>query len=310
MGNIAIPEVTKIATCQGHQDCIYTIAGDEGSDLFWTAGADGMVVQWRTSDPDNGEVVAKMNATVYALHHLPMDGLLIVGQNFDGIHLIDPKERRQVRSLSLTSSAIFAMQAMDDLLFVACGDGVLHVVNLREWRTISKVKVSDKSLRAMALNPARTELAIGSSDHTVRILSTEDLRVLLTITDASNSVFTVNYSPDGKLLYTSGRDAHLRTYDVSEGYAPATDIIPHMYTVNDILFRPSGDVFATCSKDKSIRIWDPDGPRSLKTIDRGSHAGHGTSVNRLLWKDDRTLISVSDDRTVSLWDVDFHSLRA
>lgn len=305
MSQIVIPEISKTATCRGHQDCIYTLENEPASNLFWTAGADGMIVQWNTTDPDNGEVVAKMNATVYAMHHLPGDGLLVVGQNFDGIHLIDPKERKQVRSLSLTEAAIFAMQSLGDRLFVACGDGMLHVVDLQDWHIIAKMKIAEKSLRSMALNPACTELAIGCSDHTVRIISTDDLRELLTITDASNSVFAVRFSPDGKWLYTSGRDAHLRIYDVAEGYALQTDIIPHMYTVNDILFRPSGDVFATCSKDKSIRIWDPIGTRSLKTIDRLSHAGHGTSVNRLLWKDDHTLISVSDDRTVSIWDIDF-----
>lgn len=57
--------------------------------------------------------------------------------------------------------------------------------------------------------------------------------------------------------------------------------------------------------DKSIKIWEAATFRLLKVIDRARHAGHGTSVNKLLWLEyhDR-LISASDDRTVSIWAVD------
>jgi hypothetical protein len=41
----------------------------------------------------------------------------------------------------------------------------------------------------------------------------------------------------------------------------------------------------------------------LKVIDKARHAGHGTSVNKLLWTPNR-LLSASDDRSISAWDIE------
>jgi hypothetical protein len=44
----------------------------------------------------------------------------------------------------------------------------------------------------------------------------------------------------------------------------------------------------------------------LKVIDKSRHAGHGTSVNKLLWTPfNDQLISASDDRTLSVWQIIF-----
>ncbi len=90
-----------------------------------------MVVQWNLDAPDQGEVVAKVGNTIYALCPVG-DEQLIVGQNFEGIHQIDLRSRQQVRSLKLTDAAIFDIQLLDGLLFVACGDGSVTVVDMEQ----------------------------------------------------------------------------------------------------------------------------------------------------------------------------------
>ena len=56
--------------------------------------------------------------------------------------------------------------------------------------------------------------------------------------------------------------------------------------------------------DKSIKVWDAESEKLLKVIDKSRHAGHGTSVNKLLWSDyNDQLISASDDRQISVWDI-------
>ena len=58
--------------------------------------------------------------------------------------------------------------------------------------------------------------------------------------------------------------------------------------------------------DKSVKIWDAETFKLLKVIDRARHAGHGTSVNKLLWTQfDNQIISGSDDRTISVWKLEF-----
>jgi WD40 repeat protein len=60
--------------------------------------------------------------------------------------------------------------------------------------------------------------------------------------------------------------------------------------------------------DKSIKVWDLREMRLLKVIDKARHAGHGTSVNKLLWSSfGNQLVSGSDDRSISVWDIQFDS---
>jgi WD40 repeat protein len=53
-------------------------------------------------------------------------------------------------------------------------------------------------------------------------------------------------------------------------------------------------------------VWDWEALKLLKVIDRARHAGHGTSVNKLLWTNyNQQLVSASDDRSISVWNIHF-----
>lgn len=49
--------------------------------------------------------------------------------------------------------------------------------DLNDLSTIAKLELSDKSARAIAVHPNGEEVAIGFSDHTIKIISTEDWRL-------------------------------------------------------------------------------------------------------------------------------------
>jgi WD40 repeat protein len=107
-------------------------------------------------------------------------------------------------------------------------------------------------------------------------------------------------------LLSGSRDARLKIWDVEAGYVLEKEIVAHTFAINYIDFSPNSNYFATCSMDKSVKIWDSESFKLLKVIDRARHAGHGTSVNKLLWtKYDNQIVSASDDRTISVWKIDF-----
>jgi WD40 repeat protein len=95
-------------------------------------------------------------------------------------------------------------------------------------------------------------------------------------------------------------------WDASKNYLQSAEVVAHMFAINHLAFSRDNKHFVTCSMDKSIKVWDAENLKLLKVIDRSRHAGHGTSVNRVLWMNYKDqLLSASDDRTISVWNINF-----
>ena len=298
-------KVAKIATLTGHRDCVYALEGAGEAHRFFSAGGDGQVVEWDLQDPSHGKLIAQVPASVYAIRYRRETDQLWVGQNFEGIHVIDLRKREE-RSIKLTAAAIFDIQFWEDDALVGTADGTLTVVNIPDLAVKKHLRASDKSVRCLALNPLRREVAVGYSDAFVRVFGLDDFRLRHAFEAHTNSVFTLAYSPDYRYLLSGSRDARLNVWDAEPPYAPHQSIVAHTYAINHVVYRPDGRLFATGSMDKSIKVWDAQTFRLLKVIDRARHAGHGTSVNKLWWTThDNQLVSGSDDRTISVWETGF-----
>jgi WD40 repeat protein len=298
-------QVKKLHTLTGHRDCIYTLQGSSDADGFFSASGDGMVVRWNLQDPENGEVIAKLPNSIYALYYHKQSEVLIAGHNYDGIHILDWKNKKEKASLQLTKAAVFDINYFGNRIVVATGEGSVVAVDHEALVVKAKAQYSEKSARTIAVNEATGDIAVGYSDHFIRIFD-EHLHLKNEFKAHENSVFTIRFTPDGSYLMSGSRDARLKVWDVKAGYVQASEVVAHMYAINHIEFSPDGKHFVTCSMDKSIKVWDLQELKLLKVIDRSRHAGHGTSVNKLLWTTyNNQLISASDDRTLSVWHIIF-----
>ena len=297
-------QVEKLHTLTGHNDCVYTVAPAGEANVFFSGGGDGMVVKWDLNNPKEGELIARLPNSVYALHAMRNSDLLIVGHNYEGIHVLDWKTKKEVSSLKLSTAAIFDLNSFENDLFIASGDGSLSVVDFESLTIRKKLLVSEKNARTIAINPIAGEVAVGFSDNFIRIFSLQDYKLKYEIDAHAKSVFALSYTPDYNFLISGSRDARLKTWDVNSGYKQSEEVVAHLFAINHISFSPSGEYFATASMDKSIKIWKANELKLLKVIDKGRHAGHGTSVNKLLWTDfNNQLISASDDRSISVWNI-------
>ncbi len=308
-------QVTKLHTLTGHKDSIYALSPTPQPYSFFSGASDGYVVQWQLNDLINsnttnnqevtGKVIAKLNNSCYALHYVATENYLIIGDNFQGIHFIDLATQKEVANLYLTNHYIFAIQSFQNILWVATGSGTVFLIDLEQKKVVQQLQHSPQSARCIATHPFLPIMAVGYSDNCIRVFDAANGTLLQTITAHQNSVFSMAFSPQQQKPYllSGSRDAHLKSWDISQNYQLNQDIVAHLFTINDIQFSPSGSHFITCSKDKSIKFWDSATLRLLKVIDRGRYAGHGTSINKLLWLDKEVFISCSDDNNVGVWRV-------
>ncbi len=306
--NRRVIQVQKSTTFTGHRDCVYALEKSDRPEIFFSAAGDGMVVAWNLESAGNGELIAQVPASVYALRYVPGNNWLLIGHNHNSLQVVNLNKKEVIATIALPPVAIFdiAWSEQTQFIYVSLGDGGLAVVDATTFTLKKLIKLSAKSARCLALNEATHEIAIGFSDFTIRVLDAATLAIKYEFSGHTNSVFALAYSPDGQFLLSGSRDAHLKVWKVNAGYAEHTSIIAHMYAINHITYSPDGKFFATCSMDKSIKVWDATTFRLLKVIDKVRHAGHGTSVNKLLWSGYRNqLVSASDDRTISVWDLNF-----
>ncbi len=300
-------QVTKVDTLAGHQDCVYTLESGPNEHTFFSSGGDGVIAQWDFNDLQNGRMLAKVPSSVYALCYYRERNVLILGQNFDGIHLIDLEERKEKGSIKLGNTAIFDIKVLNDRIFCALGNGEVHVLDITTLETVFVIKDSEMSARCIAISAKHGEFAVGYSDNRIRIYNLQTFRQKKVIEAHKISVFTVQYSPDERYLISGSRDAHLKIWHVANGYELEQSIVAHMYAINHLVFSADGKHFVTCSMDKSIKVWDAETFHLLKVIDKARHAGHGTSINKVLWTNfNNLLLSASDDRSISIWDINFN----
>jgi WD repeat-containing protein 61 len=306
MSATARPAVAKIAALTGHRDAVYGLTPGPDSTVY-SGGADGLVVAWDAARPgQDGELLARVENSVYALRHLPELGMLALGHNFQGIQALDLTGRQLAHATALPPVAIFDIvhSASRQRLYAALGDGTLAVLRLPDFQLDRLLRLATKSLRTLALHEGRGELAVGSSDTLTRILDLDSLAVKYTLGESTNSVFSVVYDGAGQRLLTAGRDAQIRSWDVAANYQLTQTVPAHMYTINHLAFSPNGRYLASCSLDKNIKLWDAATLELLKVLDRVRHAGHGTSVNKLVWPGvENRLVSCSDDRSLAVWEL-------
>ena len=296
--------VNKIDTFTGHRDCVYALERSGEEHRFFSAAGDGFVVRWNLEKPDVGELIAKVKNSVYALAFLPQENHLWVAQNQEGIHVIDLETKQELRSIKLSPAFYFDIQIYDGSAFIADSTGVISVIDTETLNFRKHIKAANVSVRCLAVNPVERELAAGYSDNTIKIFDLKTFELKKVIEAHSNSVFTVRYSPDFTKLLSGSRDARLKVWNVEKAYSLEEEIVAHTFAINHLAFSPDGQRFVTGSMDKSVKVWDTETMKLLKVIDRARHAGHGTSVNKVLWADYRNqIVSCSDDRTISVWEL-------
>lgn len=296
--------VQKKVQLTGHNASIYTIQPFSASTQLLSAAGDGWIVKWDVLAPDLGKLIAKVEGNIFSLLFLKKENWLVAGNMYGGLHWIDLKNNHNFKNIAHHQKGVFDLKKIDQHLYTLGGQGMLSQWNIATQQVLYSYQLTNKSLRSIDYSVERQEIAIGASDWCIYILNAKDLTIKHIIKNAhDNSVFSVKYAPNGKHLWSGGRDAHLKIWDL-ETFKNINAQPAHWYTINHITFDPSGRLAATASRDKTIKIWDTENFKLLKVIDTIRHGCHINSVNKLLWSShDDMLLSCSDDRSIIGWEI-------
>jgi RNA polymerase sigma factor (sigma-70 family) len=177
-------------------------------------------------------------------------------------------------------------------------------VRVRDWAAASEIANFDvQHLARLAIAPAGDYLVTATETKTVQLWDLTKRKFAANLKGDLYRFHCAAFSPDGKYALAGGGEwkaggvSLVAVWDV-ETKKQVKKIEGHNDSVLNMCFSPDGKTFATCSKDKTIRISNWETGKDVKVL-----RGHGHWVESIVFTaDGKTLVSCSHDGTIRFWD--------
>ncbi len=145
-----------------------------------------------------------------------------------------------------------------------------------EWKLVRTIGSPDSTeqfvdrVTALHFSPDSTMLATGGGEPSrsgeLKIWKVEDGSLVREIADAhSDTLFDLEFSPDGQFIASCAADRFAKIHQVSDGkFIRAFE--GHTHHVMGVSWRADGRVLATSGADQVVKVWDAQTGDQTKTI--------------------------------------------
>ncbi|EGG17778.1 WD40 repeat-containing protein [Cavenderia fasciculata] len=161
-----------------------------------------------------------------------------------------------------------------------------------------------KPITDLDFHPTAPILASASKDCTIRFYDYKSsLKRSFKYLPDSHSVRTIQFHPCGDMIL-AGTDHHMiRLYDVNtfQSFTSRKVNEHHHGPINMVRYSIDGNIFASCSKDCTIKIWDAQNFSLINTLATPHNGMEVTSVQ--ISRNQKYLLSSGRDSCVKLWEI-------
>lgn len=297
-------EIEKVFELSGHSTGIYSITQGVESNKVLTASGDSFVASWNLEERMPDDFSVKAEGGCYSVLFVPEEQQLWVGRVNGDIHVIDTATKKEVKHYKHHKKGVFhfAYLSKQRKMLSGGGDGVLAIWNTDDLALVRSIQLSDKKLRKIEVHPDEKVVAVASSNGLIYILETDLFNSVETLRGDPQVVSAMAFHPKKPVLMAAGKGAHLKVWKQLDGNSELLINTPvHNEIVYAIVFSPDGKYYATCGRDKTIKIWDAQTTDFISKVDH-KVGGHRRSVNTLFWSSfNNILVSAGDDAKVMGW---------
>ncbi|MCA9217252.1 MAG: hypothetical protein KDB27_29485 [Planctomycetales bacterium] len=235
---------------------------------------------------------------------ISQDGLHAAALCRDSIYVFATSNAAPIQVITQGNSVALAYES-DATLAVVNTDGTVHTVNaLPSWSHAYSIgnpsgdsPLADR-VTAIAISPDSQSVALGGGEPSrrgeLRIYCLTDGSLVRDFENAhSDTVYSIQFSPDGSKLASAAADRFMKVFDVQTGEL-VRNFEGHTHHVLSVSWQADARVLATAGADKVVKLWNMNDGSQLRTIQ-----GFGKEVTALKhYGPNDQFVAVSGDQSI------------
>ncbi len=303
------PNWTCRHTLTGHQGlfaAIKTIAISPHLPMVVTGSEDTTIRLWNIDTGEEvGLLIGHQKSVDSIVFHPHRSGLLFSGDRAGQIKLWQVDKLTELISIDSQQSKVNCLVISPDgrLMISGGSDKTIKIwlLGLTDERSIdylATLKAHQLAVNGVAFNPIEGEVSFASvgTDRRVILWGMETKTPLNIFTNHTQSVKTLAFSPNGKLLATAGDDGSILIWDVDCRKLVQT-LSAHRWTISALSFLADSNTLISASWDGNIKFWHLNSGQEIDCL-----STHQMEVFAMaICQDPHYIVTASRDRTAKIW---------
>jgi WD40 repeat protein len=303
----------------GRIDKLFAITGSfnrarwsHNSSRILTTSSDGTVRQWNAQNGQQLPGSAK-HENLTAVEYSPDSRQFATGGRDQYVRMWNAETGAKLWERNIYASVDTITYSADGKRVIATTNGSVYILDSTNGNNLFS-----RSERSASLSPDGKWVITASFDGSVRIWSLEtgvEKARLISFDDGEWLAMTpdgyYNASAKGDQYLNArvgntvtGIDRYRSTFNkpaiVQARLSNSGRMAAHKDAITSVAVHPGGTQIASVSLDKTIKLWDLESGKELRTI-----TGIGGSVNAVSFSPDgKTLIHGAEDKTIRIWDAE------
>jgi WD40 repeat protein len=302
----------SMQTLSGHNACVWSVAFHPKGHLLASAAEDNTIKLWNLETGCCVQTLQGHQYWVKAIAFSP-NGQMLASGSFDStVKIWDSQTGECLKTLlghnSVVTSLAFSPQG--DRLVTGSYDQCVKIWDVATGECLDTLHKHTNRVWSVAFHPQRNLVVSGGDDHGIKLWELQRGKCIKTLQGNSNAIYAIAYSDqcNQHLLVSGHEDQTIKLWNVNIN-APhdlETDLQPfqvlrgHSDRILSVAFSPDGQILASGSADRTIRLWHPQTGKLTKILQGHRSWIWGIAIS----VDSKFLASGSYDHTVKVWDLE------